>query len=151
MFLQQFINGVSVGGIYAVISIGYALIYSLLGFSNWAHGDVAMIGAYIGYLSYAIISLPFPIALLVAILGAGLVNILNERLAYRRIRKNNSPTMFLMIAAMGMSTVLQNFVTITIGPKFLTYPPVVSVIVNKFSPVTNTSKFLKNNFLEGIL
>lgn len=127
MFLQQLVNGISVGGIYALISIGYALIYSLLGFSNWAHGDVAMIGAYIGFFSYATASLPFPVALVLAIVGAGLLNVLNERIAYRRIRKNNSPTMFLMIAAMGISIVLQNFITVTVGPKYLTYPQVVSV------------------------
>jgi branched-chain amino acid transport system permease protein len=127
MFLQQLVNGISVGGIYAMISIGYALIYSLLGFSNWAHGDVAMIGAYIGFLFFATAKLPFPIALIIAIVGAGLLSLLNERIAYRRIRKNNSPTMFLMIAAMGVSTILQNFITVTVGPKFLTYPTVVSV------------------------
>ena len=127
MFLQQLINGISVGGIYAMISIGYALIYSLLGFSNWAHGDVAMIGAYIGFLFFATAKLPFPIALIIAIVGAGLLSLLNERIAYRRIRKNNSPTMFLMIAAMGVSIIHQNFITVTVGPKFLTYPTVVSV------------------------
>ncbi len=127
MFLQQLVNGISVGGIYAMISIGYALIYSLLGFSNWAHGDVGMIGAYIGLLAFGTMALPFPIALIIAVAGAGLLSLLNERIAYRRIRKNNSPTMFLMIAAMGVSITLQNFITVTVGPKFLTYPSVVAV------------------------
>jgi len=131
MLLQQLVNGLSVGGIYAMISIGYALIYSLLGFSNWAHGDVAMVGAYIGFVAYATIQLPFPIALIVAIAGAGLLSLLNERVAYRKIRKNNSPTMFLMIAAMGLSTILQNLIIVTIGPKFLTYPKVVETTTMK--------------------
>lgn len=135
MFLQQLVNGISVGGIYAMISIGYALIYSLLGFSNWAHGDVAMVGAYIGFLAFATVKLPFPIALVIAIAGAGLLSLLNERVAYRRIRKNNSPTMFLMIAAMGVSTILQNFIIVTVGPKFLTYPKVVSVSTLKIGSI----------------
>jgi branched-chain amino acid transport system permease protein len=127
MFFQQLVNGISVGGIYALISIGYAIIYSLLGFSNWAHGDVAMIGAYIGFLTFATASLPFPVAVIIAIAGAGLLSLMNERIAYRRIRKNNSPTMFLMIAAMGLSITFQNFILVTVGPKFKTFPPVIPV------------------------
>jgi branched-chain amino acid transport system permease protein len=127
MLIQQVINGISIGGVYALIATGYALIYSLLGFSNWAHGDVAMVGAYIGFLSIATAHLPFWAAAILAILGAGLLSMINERLAYRRIRKNNSPTMFLMIAAMGVSVTLQNLVMVVVGPKFQTYPQVIPV------------------------
>ncbi len=127
MLFQQLINGVSIGGIYALMATGYALIYSLLGFSNWAHGDVAMVGAYIGFLCFVGVRLPFLPAALVAVVGAGLLSVLNERVAYRRIRRNNSPTMFLMIAAMGLSVTLQNFILVTVGPKFKTFPAVLPV------------------------
>lgn len=127
MLFQQLINGISIGGIYALMATGYAVIYSLLGFSNWAHGDVAMVGAYIGFLTLAAVHLPFWAVIIVAVLGAGLLSVLNERLAYRRIRNNNSPTMFLMIAAMGLSVVIQNLVMVVVGPKFKTFPPVVPV------------------------
>jgi branched-chain amino acid transport system permease protein len=135
MFLQQLVNGISVGGIYAMLSIGYALIYSLLGFSNWAHGDVAMVGAYIGFLAFATIKMPFPIALVVAVAGAGLLSLLNERLAYRRIRKNNSPTMFLMIAAMGVFNRVAEFHHCHCWSKFLTYPKVVAVTTMKIGNI----------------
>lgn len=127
MLFQQLINGISIGGIYALMATGYAVIYSLLGFSNWAHGDVAMVGAYIGFLSLASLHLPFWAVVIVAVVGAGLVSVLNERLAYRRIRRNNSPTMFLMIAAMGLSVVLQNLVMVVVGPKFKTFPQIIPV------------------------
>ncbi|KYO65261.1 High-affinity branched-chain amino acid transport system permease protein LivH [Thermovenabulum gondwanense] len=127
MFLQQLVNGISIGGIYALMATGYALIYSLLGFSNWAHGDVAMLGAYIGFLCVASAKLPFYLSCIAAILGAGLISIMNERLAYRQIRKNKAPTMFLMIAAMGLSVTFQNMVIVFIGPKFRTFPPVIPV------------------------
>jgi branched-chain amino acid transport system permease protein len=127
MFIQQLVNGVSIGGIYALMATGYALIYSLLGFSNWAHGDVAMLGAYIGFLCVATVRMPFWLSALTALLGAGVISILNERLAYRRIRRNNAPTMFLMIAAMGLSVTFQNMVIVFLGPKFRTYPPVIPV------------------------
>jgi len=127
MFIQQLVNGISIGGIYALMATGYALIYSLLGFSNWAHGDVAMLGAYIGLICVATANLPFWLSAGAAVLGAGLISIFNERVAYRRIRKNNSPTMFLMIAAMGLSVTFQNMVIVFLGPKFRTYPPVIPV------------------------
>jgi branched-chain amino acid transport system permease protein len=127
MVWQQLVNGLSVGSIYALMATGYALIYSLLGFSNWAHGDIGMIGAYIGFFALAAGQLPFPVAVILAIFGAGLVSVISERLAYRRIRQNNSPTMFLMIAAMGLSVALQNAVMVTVGSKFKTYPQVLPV------------------------
>lgn len=127
MFLQQLVNGISIGGIYALLATGYALIYSLLGFSNWAHGDVAMLGAYVGFLAVTVVKLPFWLCTIVAIIGAGLISILNERLAYSKIRNNNSPTMFLMIAAMGISVTFQNAIVVFIGPKFRMFPPVLPV------------------------
>lgn len=125
MFLQQLVNGISVGGIYALIASGYALIYSLLGFSNWAHGEVAMMGAYVALTSVASAKLPFPVAALVGIAGAGIISVLNEKIAYKRIRDNKSPTMFLMIAAMGLSIVFQNGAMLVFGPKFQMFPPVL--------------------------
>lgn len=127
MFFQQLINGVSVGGVYALIASGYALIYSLLGFSNWAHGEVAMIGAYIAFISMTSVSLPFPAAAVIGILGAGIISVLNERFFYRRIRENKSPTMFLMIAAMGLSTVFQNGAMLLFGSKFKIFPQIMPV------------------------
>ena len=127
MFLQQLVNGISVGGIYALIASGYALIYSLLGFSNWAHGEVAMLGAYVALLFTASLQLPFIAAAILGIAGAGAISFLNERLAYRRIRENKSPTMFLMIAAMGLSIVFQNGSMLAFGAKFQKFPPVMPV------------------------
>jgi branched-chain amino acid transport system permease protein len=127
LLLQQLINGISVGGIYALLATGYALIYSLLGFSNWAHGEVAMLGAYIAILSVTSLQMPFIFAVILAIVGAGLISVFNEKIAYKRIRDNNSPTMFLMIAAMGLSTTFQNMAIVVFGPKFKMFPQVLPV------------------------
>lgn len=126
MFLQQLINGISVGGVYALISSGYALIYSLLGFSNWAHGEVAMIGAYIAFTFVASVKLPFVVAIILGILGAGIISVLNEKIAYKKIRDHHSPTMFLMIAAMGLSTTFQNAIMVIFGSKFKIFPQLFS-------------------------
>jgi branched-chain amino acid transport system permease protein len=127
VFLQQLINGISVGGVYALIASGYALIYSLLGFSNWAHGEVCMVGAYVALMSMSALVLPFPLAALVGIGGAALISLFNERFLYRRIRENKSPTMFLMIAAMGLSTVFQNGVMLLFGSKFQMFPTIIPI------------------------
>lgn len=121
MFLQQLVTGVSVGGIYALLATGYSLIYSLLDFSNWAHGEVAMIGAYMALVVSSTLGLPFFFAVVAGILGAALFSYLNERVAYRRIRHNNSPNMFLMIAAMGLSTVYQQTANLIFSGKYQQY------------------------------
>jgi len=127
MFLQQLVNGISVGGVYALIASGYALIYSLLGFSNWSHGEVAMIGTYLAFYGVALANLPFPLAAVVGILAAGVVSIINERFFYRPIRENKSPTVFLMIAAMGLSTVYQNGAILAFGAKFKMFPLILPI------------------------
>lgn len=122
MFLQQLVTGISVGGIYALLATGYSLIYSLLDFSNWAHGEVAMIGAYVALVvSSSLGGVPFVIASMIGIAGAAVVSYLNERIAYRRIRHNNSPNMFLMIAAMGLSTVYQQAANLIFTGKYRQY------------------------------
>lgn len=125
MLAQQLINGLSVGGIYALLSTGYALIYSLLGFSNWAHGEVAMLGAYIAVMSVITAKLPFVASLALALAGAALISLVNEKFFYRHIRNNNSPTMFLMIAAMGLSTTYKNLIVVLVGPKFKYFPQIL--------------------------
>lgn len=107
MFLQQLVTGISIGGIYALLATGYSLIYSLLDFSNWAHGEFAMVGAYVAIVFANILGVPFLVAAVAGVLGGAAISFLCERLAYRRIRSNGAPNMFLMIAAMGLSSVFQ--------------------------------------------
>jgi branched-chain amino acid transport system permease protein len=123
--LQQVINGVSIGSVYALIAVGYSLVYSIMKFSNFAHGGIMMLGSYIGWLALTKLGVPFGLAFALAIIGAGLLAILNERLAYRPIRMRNSPLLYLMISALGVSIFLENGVIVTIGPNFRTYPPVI--------------------------
>jgi len=124
-FLQQVINGISIGAVYALIAVGYSLVYSILKFSNFAHGGIMMLGSYFGFLALTLLHIPFYIALPIAIVGAGLLAILNERIAYRPIRMRNSPLLYLMISALGVSIFLENFTIVTIGPNFRTYPDVL--------------------------
>lgn len=122
MFLQTLITGLSIGGIYALMAVGYSLIFSILSFSNFAHGAVIMLGGYMG-LALAT-KLHFGLGLVVAgsVVGAGVLSVFNERVAYSVLRRRNAPSLYLMISAMGCSMFLENMVYATIGSGFYAFP-----------------------------
>ena len=108
MFLQQLVTGISVGGIYALLATGYSLIYSLL--------------AYIAIVLSSFMGMPFVLAAVGGMAGGALVSFLCERFAYRRIRRNGAPNMFLMIAAMGLSNVFQQAANLIFSGQYRSYP-----------------------------
>jgi branched-chain amino acid transport system permease protein len=124
MIWQQVINGISIGGVYALIAVGYSLVYSVLNFSNFAHGEVLMVGAYAGFYALSALKCPFSLALGLAVVIGGLVAILLEKVGYRPLRLRRAPLLYFMISAMGLSIFMQNFTIVTIGPNFRTYPDV---------------------------
>ncbi len=134
--LQQIINGLSIGSVYALMAVGYSLVYSILNFSNFAHGGVIMIGAYIGYFCLTMLKVPFYIAFILSALGAGLLAVSMERVVYRPLRKRNAPFLYFIISAMGASIFLENIVIASpIGPTFRTYPPIFSTEPIMLGPV----------------
>ena len=122
MFLQQLITGISVGGIYALLATGYSLIYSLLDFSNWSHGEFAMVSAYVAIVLSSFLGMPFVLAAVGGIVGGAPISYLCERLTSRRIRRNGAPNMFLMIAAMGLSNVFQQAANLIFSGQYRSYP-----------------------------
>ncbi len=125
IFIQQLINGLSIGSIYALMAVGYSLVYSILNFSNFAHGGVIMLGAYFGLYAVNLLGMPFLGALIIAALMAGLVAVALEKIAYSPLRKRNAPPLYFIISAMGASIFLENIVVATIGPTFRTYPELI--------------------------
>lgn len=124
--IQQIVNGLSIGSVYALMAVGYSLVYSIMNFSNFAHGGIIMLGAYFGYYALTLLNLPFIPAMLAATVGAGLVAVLCERVAYKPLRKRNAPSLYLIISAMGASIFLENIVVATIGPTYKSYPEIFS-------------------------
>ncbi len=122
MILQQIVNGLSIGSVYAMIAVGYSLVYSVLNFSNFAHGEILMIGSFMGFFLLSVLKVPFPIALALSMVGAGIVAMAIERFGYRPLRLRKAPTLYFMIAAMGFSVFLQNLAIIVFTPNFRTYP-----------------------------
>ncbi len=123
-FLQQLVNGVSIGFVYALIAIGYSLIYSILTFSNFAHGSFITVGAYTGFFLLMSMNLPVYVAVPGAMIGGTIIAILADRLAYKTIRERGSPTLYFIIASMGMSIFADNTIIATIGPRFRSYPEI---------------------------
>lgn len=123
-FLQQLVNGLSIGSIYALMAVGYSLVYSIMNFSNFAHGSVIMLGAYFGFFSMTLLGLPFIPAFFVAAFGSAIIAVSLERLAYKPLRDRRAPFLYFIITAMGASIFIDNFVIATIGPTPKMYPQV---------------------------
>ncbi|MBO8153603.1 branched-chain amino acid ABC transporter permease [Thermovirga sp.] len=139
--LQQIINGLSLGSVYALIAVGYSLVYSILLFSNFAHGGFLVIGGYICYFMLRSVGANIWLAGAAAMVGAGVSAILTERVAYKPIREKTNITLYLLIASMGMSIVIENVFVILAGGRFRALPPVIPTSpVNVFG-VATTSMF----------
>ncbi|GAB6280358.1 MAG: branched-chain amino acid ABC transporter permease [Thermovirga sp.] len=139
--LQQIINGLSLGSVYALIAVGYSLVYSILLFSNFAYGGFLVIGGYICYYTLAAVGHNIWIASLLAMLGAGASAVLVERLAYKPIRERTNVTLYLLIASMGMSIVIENIFVVTVGGRFRALPPVIPTNPVSVFGLATTSAF----------
>ena len=126
-FAQQLINGLSLGSIYALIALGYTMIYGILKLINFAHGDIYMVGAYIGYFCTTALKLPFLPSIVIAMAGAALVGMLVERIAYRPMR--HAPRIAILITAIGVSFFLENGMILLVSPQPRTFPAVFSATV----------------------
>ena len=127
LFLQHLVNALSLGSLYALIAIGYTMVYGILRLINFAHGDVFMLGAYLAFYGVAVFALPWWGAFLVAVLLTAAFGILLERAAYRPLR--DSPRISVMISAIGASFLIENAAIVLFGgrPKGVTVPPVMDV------------------------
>lgn len=129
---QQLVNGLSLGAIYALIAIGYTMVYGIIGMINFAHGEIYMIGAYVGLVTLTAVGVQhgYPlgvvlgVALIVSVLVTGLYGWTVERVAYRPLR--GGPRLVPLISAIGMSIFLQNYVQIGQGARDMSVPVLVS-------------------------
>jgi len=105
-FLNHFISGISLGSVYAIIALGYTMVYGIAKMLNFAHGDVIMVGAYICFFAVSSFGLPPALGVLLAMLVCTVLGITIERLAYKPLRQ--APSLAVLITAIGMSYFLQN-------------------------------------------
>lgn len=139
--LQQLINGISLGSVYALIAVGFALVFNILKFSNFSHGGLMTLTAYIGYLGSLFFvayigSIPLLIATLLTAAVAGAFAAMGvERLAFRRLRNNNSPVIYYFISSITMGILMENLVTIFASSNFYSYPKFFTSVVVEFAGI----------------
>lgn len=113
LFFQQMINGFSLGSMYALIAIGYTMVYGVLRLINFAHGDIMMVGAYCTLFSMTSLNLPFVFALVFAVTMAMILGVSIDMVAYKPLRK--APRISLLITAIGVSFLLENTFQVIFG------------------------------------
>ena len=126
-FLQQTINGLSIGSIYALIALGYTMVYGIIKLINFAHGEIFMFGAYMGMLGITMLGLPFYLAFIFSMIITAVLGVVIERVAYKPLRKSNRITA--LITAIGVSFLMQNLMLRIMGSKIYAFP---QAIENKF-------------------
>jgi len=140
VFVQQLINGITLGSIYGLIAIGYTMVFGIIGMVNFAHGDVFMVSAFIALVTFLFLTtwlgigsvvVALLIVLVVAMLLTSLVNWTIERVAYRPLR--GSSRLAPLISAIGMSIFLSNFVQVAQGPRFKSIPQLFDQVIVLFS------------------
>lgn len=114
MFFQHLLNGLIIGGIYAMVALGYSMVYGVLQIVNWAHADVLMFGTFIGMLLATVLKMPVIAMVLLAVLFTAGLGMAVERVAYRPIKSANR-RMAVLVSALGMSTFLQNLAQLIFG------------------------------------
>lgn len=138
-FIQFLIFGLQLGSVYALIAIGYTMVYGIIGLINFAHGDFLMIGAFVAFFAVQIFTVGFFPALLVAMLLTGLLGTFIERVAYKPLR--NKPRISALITAIGVSIILENLPRALpfIGPAPRPFPELLPKIPIQFGSVTTDS------------
>src|SRR5260370_10124486 len=136
VFVQQLINGLTLGSIYGLIAIGYTMVYGIIGMVNFAHGDVFMVSAFVSLVTFLIlttwlgitsIALALLIVLIVAMVFTSIVNWTIERVAYRPLR--GSFPLAPLIPPIGICVFLSNFVQVAQGPNNKSIPPMFSDVI----------------------
>ena len=123
-FIQQLINGLALGSVYALLALGYTMVYGIIQLINFAHGEIYMIGAFAGFYSATTLKLPLIPTLLVAMAVSSLAGIIIEKIAYKPLR--NSPRITLLITAIGVSLLLQNSMRILVGSDPKPFPDLIN-------------------------
>ena len=123
-FLSFLISGISLGSIYAIIALGYTMVYGIAKMLNFAHGDVIMVGGYISLLAMSSLGLPWWVGVLLAMVVCTVLGVIIEGLAYKPLRA--APSLAVLITAIGVSYFLQNAAQLIWGASPMSYTPIVS-------------------------
>ncbi|QLB49664.1 branched-chain amino acid ABC transporter permease [Streptococcus sanguinis] len=132
--LQQLVNGLILGGVYALLALGYTMVYGIIKLINFAHGDIYMIGAFMGYYLINILKFNFFLSLILAMIGTAILGVVIEFLAYRPLR--NSTRIAALITAIGVSFLLQNGMIFFVGANTRSFPQVIKTVRFNLGPIS---------------
>lgn len=144
--IQQLINGLSLGSIYALIALGYTMVYGIIKLINFAHGDIYMIGAYVGFACITYFGLGFFPSLVIAMVACGLLGYLIEKIAYKPLR--NATRIAALITAIGISLFLEYGTMFIVKANVRTYPPVLADL--SFKPTSNIVINIKQIYIFAV-
>ncbi|WP_434579297.1 branched-chain amino acid ABC transporter permease [Thermoanaerobacterium thermosaccharolyticum] len=122
MNIQTLFNGISLGAVYALIAVGFAVVFNILKFSNFSHGGLMTVTAYLGFYVATHFKANLPITIIAAMLGGGLLSLLGELFAFRKITINKSPTIYYFVSSITLGTLYENLMTIVAGSNFYGFP-----------------------------
>lgn len=129
-FLQQLINGISLGSTYALIALGYTMVYGIIKLINFAHCDIYMIGAYIGFYCLTVFNLGFVPSLIIAMALCTVLGVTIEKVAYKPLR--NSSRIAVLITAIGVSLFLEYGMVFLVGADVRTYPTMTGLLAEQY-------------------
>ena len=152
--MQQLVNGLAVGSIYALIALGYTMVYGTIKLINFAHGDVYMMGAFIGYFAVMVLKMNVFVALLVAMVACAVLGVVIERVAYKPLR--NSTRVAALITAIGVSYLLENAMSYFFGAESRPFPSdfgteTITLFGDVFSQRKTNFDFRSDRRLNGVI
>ena len=136
-FIEQLINGLRTGSIYALIAIGYTMVYGIAKMINFAHGDIIMVGAYALYFSISVLGLPVPVALVITVIVCAVLGVVIEKVAYKPLI--SAPPLAVLITAIGMSFFLQSASLLIFGSTPIPFQSVIPNVNISVGPVVISS------------
>lgn len=135
MSLQIIINGLALGSVYAIIATGFSLIFNILKFSNFSHGALMTLSAFIGYFFAVTVNSSLLLVVAISMLAGGLVSCLGELIAFRKITLSNTSPIYFFVSSITLGTLYEGIVTIWVGPNFYNYPRFFETTVVKLGSI----------------
>lgn len=135
MSLQIIINGLALGSVYAIIATGFSLIFNILKFSNFSHGALMTLSAFIGYFFAATVNSSLLLVVAISMLAGGLVSCFGELVAFRKITLSNTSPIYFFVSSITLGTLYEGIVTIWVGPNFYNYPRFFETTVVKLGSI----------------
>ena len=129
---QLILNGISLGAVYAMIAVGFALVFNILKFSNFSQGGVITVTAYAGFMVNKVLHTNFLATLVVTALVGGFIALAVERIAFRRLRTTRSPVILYFVSSITMGMLLENLIVISFSSNFYSYPKFFETTVVRF-------------------